>query len=96
MASAEIILCAGAFISPKILMLSGIGPADHLKRHRIEITSDLAGVGKNMQDHNDASLLVETAANYGYSGEDKGLRMLRNGLQYLMFGSARLPLLARR
>jgi len=68
-------------------MLSGIGPADDLKRHRIEITSDLAGVGKNMQDHNDASLLVETVANYGYSGEDKGLRMLRNGLQYLMFGS---------
>jgi choline dehydrogenase len=68
-------------------MLSGVGSADELRRFGIEVKSNLPGVGQNMQDHNDASLFVETKENYGYSGEDRGLRMLRNGLQYTLFGS---------
>ena len=86
-ARCEIILTAGAFISPKLLMLSGIGPAPELRKHGIDVVVDLAGVGQNMQDHNDASLIVETKGNYGYSGEDRGLRLLTNGLQYLLFNS---------
>ncbi len=50
-ANAEIILCASAINTPKILMLSGIGAAEHLKSHGIEVTKDLAGVGQNLQDH---------------------------------------------
>ncbi len=47
----EVILTAGAFLSPHILMLSGIGPAEHLKSHGIAVVSDVSGVGKNLQDH---------------------------------------------
>ncbi|KAH8807712.1 glucose-methanol-choline oxidoreductase [Xylogone sp. PMI_703] len=48
----EVILCAGAFDSPKLLLLSGIGPADDLASVNIETKHELHGVGKNLQDHN--------------------------------------------
>ncbi|MBI1769983.1 MAG: GMC family oxidoreductase N-terminal domain-containing protein [Bacteroidetes bacterium] len=47
----EIILSAGAFESPKLLMLSGIADKEELKRHGIDLKMDLPGVGKNLQDH---------------------------------------------
>jgi choline dehydrogenase-like flavoprotein len=47
----EVILSAGTFGSPKILMLSGIGPADALRAHGIAVTHELPGVGQNLQDH---------------------------------------------
>jgi choline dehydrogenase-like flavoprotein len=52
-ASREVILSAGAFGSPQLLLLSGIGPADELKRHGIPVVHDLPGVGRNLQDHLD-------------------------------------------
>lgn len=50
-ARAEVILCAGAIVTPQILMLSGIGPADELARHGIAVHVDSPGVGGNLQDH---------------------------------------------
>ena len=50
-AQREIILCAGAIGSPHLLMLAGIGPADHLRSLGIPVTCDLPGVGANLQDH---------------------------------------------
>ncbi|MGD9916735.1 MAG: GMC family oxidoreductase [Paenirhodobacter sp.] len=49
----EVILCAGAFGSPQLLMLSGIGPAAHLRDHGITPVIDLSGVGENLHDHLD-------------------------------------------
>jgi choline dehydrogenase len=50
-ASREVVLCGGVVDSPKLLMLSGIGPADHLRAHKIAVVADLPGVGQNLQDH---------------------------------------------
>ncbi|MBX2913626.1 MAG: GMC family oxidoreductase N-terminal domain-containing protein, partial [Cyclobacteriaceae bacterium] len=47
----EVILCGGAFASPQLLMLSGIGPKDVLAKHHIEVKKELPGVGQNLQDH---------------------------------------------
>jgi choline dehydrogenase len=47
----DVVLCAGAVESPRILMSSGIGPADHLRSHGIRVVADVAGVGRNHQDH---------------------------------------------
>jgi choline dehydrogenase-like flavoprotein len=86
-ASAQVIVCAGAFATPKLLMLSGIGPAAHLRKHGLDVRADLPGVGENLQDHNVAVVSMATRGQHGYFGEDRGLRALRNGLQYLAFRS---------
>jgi choline dehydrogenase len=50
-AATEVILCGGALHSPKILMLSGVGPADHLRQHGITVAVDAPQVGANLHDH---------------------------------------------
>jgi choline dehydrogenase len=59
-ASAEVILAASSINSPKLLMLSGIGPAAHLAEHGIAPVADRAGVGQNLQDH--LELYIQMAA----------------------------------
>ncbi|HXA48146.1 MAG TPA: GMC family oxidoreductase N-terminal domain-containing protein, partial [Burkholderiaceae bacterium] len=59
-AAREVILCAGALQSPQLLMLSGIGPEDELKKFGISVTHNLPGVGGNLQDHIDCSLSYRT------------------------------------
>ena len=61
-AGREIVLAAGAFNSPQILMLSGIGPADLLQGHGIEVVHHLPGVGENLQDHAISSIQLQAAA----------------------------------
>ena len=60
-AGREVILCAGAYNSPQLLLLSGIGPAAELVAHGITVTVDLPGVGQNLADH--PAVMMEFAAN---------------------------------
>ena len=50
-AAKEVILAGGSYNSPQLLLLSGIGPVDELKRHGIEVRHALKGVGENLRDH---------------------------------------------
>lgn len=84
-ASRAVILTAGAFVTPQLLMLSGIGPAAQLREHGLEVLVDSPGVGANLHDHHEVPLIATTDRNYGYFGEDRGWRMLVNGLNYLAF-----------
>ena len=86
-ADCEVFVTAGAFITPKLLMLSGIGDPDELTGAGIETQVGLRGVGKNLQDHHEVPVFATTRRKLGYFGEDRGLKMIINGLQYLLFRS---------
>jgi len=60
----EVILCAGAFNTPQLLMLSGIGPAQAVQRHGIPLRVDLAGVGANLQDRYEVCVVSKTARDF--------------------------------
>jgi choline dehydrogenase-like flavoprotein len=66
-ADKEVILSSGAINSPQVLMLSGIGPKQHLSTHGIECVVDLPGVGQNLQDHLDALVQYRCEAKEGYA-----------------------------
>lgn len=55
----EVVLSAGALLSPQLLMLSGVGPAAHLREHGIPVVHDLPGVGRNLHDHVDVVQVVD-------------------------------------
>ena len=84
-ASREIIVSSGAIGSPKLLMLSGIGPADHLKSVGIKPVHDLPGVGQNLQDHLDLFVIAECSGDFTYDNYAKLHRSAWAGLQYLLF-----------
>lgn len=86
-AGREVLVAAGTYNSAKLLMLSGLGPADHLGDFQIPVVADLPGVGENLMDHHEVPVIATTKAKSGYFGQDSGWPMLRNGLQYLLFNS---------
>ncbi len=85
-AEEEVILSAGAVNSPQLLMLSGIGPADHLKQQGIRIVVDLPGVGQNLQDHYDISLQQACTKPLSVNNEISLLNRAKNGARWLVRG----------
>ncbi len=81
----EILVASGAIGSPRLLQLSGIGPADDLKSAGVEVVHDLPGVGQNLQDHIDICALAECSGPYSYDGLQRIDRSIIAGLQYLLF-----------
>ena len=86
-ASSEILLTAGAIGSPKLMMLSGIGPAAHLSSVGIDCVHDLPGVGENLNDHFGIDIVAELNGHYSLDKYQKPHWMLWAGAQYLLFKS---------
>ncbi len=81
----EVILSAGALVSPKILLQSGIGPAGELSKIGIGVLHDLPGVGKNLQDHISAAAHYRTRSRLGYGLSAASLPFLAwSGIQYFL------------
>lgn len=83
-AQREVVLSGGAINSPRLLLLSGVGPGRELAALGIQVRHDLPGVGKNLQDHLDVYLTAATAP-VSYNGDDRPDRALIFGLEYLLF-----------
>lgn len=83
-ASAEVILSAGAIGSPWMLMLSGIGPADHLAEVGVRPVLDQPGVGGNLQDHLDLCVICEVSGPHTYDRCAKLHWSMLAGMQYLL------------
>ena len=80
----EVILCAGAVGSPHLLMLSGIGPKDHLKSMGINLKADLPGVGQNLQDHPDFMIKYKCLKPVTLWPKTKKLNSVGAGIQWLL------------
>ena len=86
-ADGEVIIAAGALVTPQLLMLSGIGPADQLGAHGIPCIVDLPGVGENLVDHPEVPIIATASGRHGYYKQGVGWRMLLNGMQFKLFGT---------
>ena len=84
-ASREVIVSSGAIGSPKLLMQSGIGPADHLRSVGVKVVHDLAGVGANLQDHLDLFVIAECTGDHTYDKYNLPHHAAWAALQYLLF-----------
>jgi choline dehydrogenase len=84
-AGKEVILSAGALQSPKILQLSGIGPAEHLRKFGIEMVHDSPGVGANMREHKTLTLQLRLRQPHSHNQQLRGIRLFANTLKYLLF-----------
>ena len=92
-ADREVILSAGALQSPQLLQLSGIGPADLLRRHGITVVADLPGVGENLQDHYQARTIVRLKTRNSLNDDVRNpLRLGRMGWDWLVHGRGPLTI----
>ena len=84
-ARCEVILSAGAIASPKLLMLSGIGPANQLREAGIDVVRDSPGVGANLQEHPEGMVGIDVNVST-YNTEINSWKIALHGLNWLLFG----------
>ncbi|HTO59902.1 MAG TPA: choline dehydrogenase [Bradyrhizobium sp.] len=91
----EILLSSGAYNSPQLLQLSGVGPADLLKQHGIDVVLDAAGVGHDLQDHLQVRLVMRCAQKVTLNDiVASPLRSVLAGAQYAAFRKGALTIAA--
>ncbi|MGE0743038.1 MAG: choline dehydrogenase [Hyphomonadaceae bacterium] len=83
-AKREVLVCGGAFQSPHLLLLSGIGPADELTKAGVSVVADSPEVGKNLQDHLDVSLIWECTKPITTYSLTKGIKKPLVGLDWML------------
>ena len=92
--SGEVILSSGAIGSPQILMLSGVGSGEHLKKHGIECLKNLRGVGENLQDHLQARLVHKTKSPTLNDEVGSIFNKMKIGLEYIFFRTGPMTMAA--
>jgi choline dehydrogenase-like flavoprotein len=83
-AEAEVVVSSGAIGTPRLLQLSGIGPADHLRSVGVPVVFDQPGVGSDLQDHLDLFVIAECSGPYTYDRYAKPHLSVLAGLQYFL------------
>ncbi|MEM5518390.1 choline dehydrogenase [Henriciella sp. AS95] len=83
-AGKEVIVCAGAVQSPQLLMLSGIGPEEQLRVHDIPVIANSPGIGQNLQDHLDVTVIYKMTQKLSAYSKQAGLKKIAVGLNYLL------------
>ena len=81
----EVLVAAGAIGSPKLLMLSGIGPEADLRRLAIAVEAAVPGVGANLHDHVDVYVVSELTGNYSYDKHVQLHKTIWAGVEYVLF-----------
>jgi choline dehydrogenase len=89
-AQGEIVVTGGAYNSPQLLMLSGIGPADELRALNIDPVVDLAGVGRNLQDHVVVAMTYQARGDVTFNRHLRFDRVALAALQWKLFGTGAL------
>ncbi|RKF19392.1 glucose-methanol-choline oxidoreductase [Altericroceibacterium spongiae] len=82
-ANREIILSGGTFNTPQLMMLSGIGPAEELREHGIDVVHDLPGVGRNLQDHPSIAMIYRAQHEYTLNPDLRIDRMALSVLRWM-------------
>ncbi|MGV8987211.1 MAG: GMC family oxidoreductase [Cypionkella sp.] len=86
-ADSEVIVTSGAIGTPKLMMLSGVGPASHLSQHGIKVVHDLPGVGQNLTDHFGIDIVAELKGHDSLDKYNKPLWAMWAGIEYALFKS---------
>lgn len=86
-AESEVLLTSGAIGTPKLMMLSGVGPADMLRSHGVDVVQDMAGVGQNLQDHFGVDIVAELKSHDSLDKYNRLHWSIWAGIQYTLFKS---------
>ncbi|AKH43681.1 choline dehydrogenase [Altererythrobacter atlanticus] len=89
-ADREIVLAGGAFNTPQLMLLSGIGPADELRELGVEVVHDLPGVGRNLQDHPSVGIISGADRDVTLTNDLRFDRLTLSVLQWIATGKGRI------